>query len=54
GLPGNQTPPHRHSALLAQIKGERAAVDNQHESTQGLKVPEHECEAVKRAVSVQG
>ncbi|KFO53974.1 hypothetical protein N302_14558, partial [Corvus brachyrhynchos] len=54
GLPGNQTPPHRHSALLAQVKREQSRCGETAREHPGPQVPEHQCEAVKRAASVLG
>ncbi|KFZ66221.1 hypothetical protein N338_09540, partial [Podiceps cristatus] len=55
GLPGNQPPPHRHSALLAQVKREQSSCGQP--ATRGTKNElwyRHRCEAVKRAASVPG
>ncbi|KFP35985.1 hypothetical protein N324_02895, partial [Chlamydotis macqueenii] len=54
GLPGNETPPGRHSALLAQVKREQSSCGQPAWEHPGPQVPEHQCEAVKRAASVPG
>lgn len=41
-LPGNQTPPHRHSALLAQVKREQSSCRETTREHPGPQVPEWE------------
>ncbi|KAL2306170.1 hypothetical protein Nmel_004082, partial [Mimus melanotis] len=50
----SDTTPHKHSALLAQVKREQSSCGETTREHPGPRVPEHQCEAVKRAASVSG